>query len=450
MKKILLSTLILSLTLLSNNFAEAKTVKKAKIIKTYSYKGDYYAVGVDAFKKGNFDKAGSNFERVVRINPRNVNARYYLAQVYLRENRISDATDQYNRIILLAPTSEAAICSQKGLSLIRQAIIEKNTSLPDGFENYKDNYLSYVLSNDGQIMKWASFPVNVYIEPNKDKPLAQKAFDMWQSGSKKLVSFNFINSPDQAQITVDFRDKLESTSTKESYIAGYSKPYYQGDNIVKSEIHILAVDPDSGKDLEDDFIEFSTLHEIGHSLGFKGHSPNSNDIMYSSSTTPRLTLTQRDLNTLYVFYKIDKAQLASKTKGQGDLKLQQALDYVKSTPNKAVGWANLGDIYRGKKMYTEAINNYQKAISLEPQKADLYNLLGVTYLAKGDKTNAYTNLKKACDLDTSNSFFLYQFVNFCANTGQKDVGKNYLNNFIKTNPESTSDEKIQKLIKLYN
>lgn len=445
MKKIALSLLILSLTLLNNSFANAKTNK------TYSYKGDYYAVGVDAFNKGYFDKAGANFEHAVKLNPRNVNARYYLAQVYLRENRITDATEQYHRIIILAPASEAAICSQKGLSLIRQAMMEKvAATLPGEFDNYKDNYLNYVLSNDGQIMKWASFPLNVYIEPKKQKPLAQRAFEMWQNGSNKLVSFNFVDSPAKAQITVDFKDKLESTSTKESYIAGYSKPYYQGDNIVKSEIHILAVDPDSKKDLADDFIEFSTLHELGHSLGFKGHSPDSNDIMYSSSSTSRLNLTQRDLNTLYVFYKIDKKELASSTKGQSDVKLQQALAYVKATPDKAVGWANLGDIYRGKKMYTEAINNYQKAISIEPGKADLYNLLGVTYLAKGDGSNAYTNLKKACDLDNSNSFYLYQFVNFCANTGQKDVGKTYLDKFIKANPDSISDDKIQKLLKLYH
>lgn len=448
MKKIILCSLILSLALLNNNFADAKTSKTAK---TYNYRGDYYAVGLDAFNKGAFDKAESNFEHVVKVNPKNVNARYYLAQVYLRENRISEATEQYNRIIILAPTSEAAVCSQKGISLIRQAIITKDaTVLPDEFANYKDNYLSYVLSNDGQIMKWAAFPINVYIEPKKQKPLVQKAFETWQEGSNKLVSFNFVNTPNDAQITVDFKNKLETTSTKESYIAGYSKPYYQGNNIVKSEIHILAIDPDTKKDLEDNFITFSALHEIGHSLGFKGHSPNQNDVMFASASVSRLALTQRDLNTLYVFYKINKEELANQTKGQSDVKLQQALSYVKSTPNKAVGWANLGDIYRGKKMYSDAINNYQKAISLEPGKADLYNLLGVTYLAKGDTTNAYTNLQKACDLDTSNSFFLYQFVNFCANTGHKEVGQTYLNNFVKANPDSTSDEKIQKLMNLYN
>lgn len=418
------------------------------------FAADYFFVGVDCFNKGVYDKAASNLEHAVKINPKNVNARYYLAQVYLKQNRINDAKTQYDKIIVLAPASKAALLSQKGLSFIRQAEMGITVTSASGLSNdelakYSDNYLDYVLTSDGKIFKWASFPVTVYIEPKSQKDLAQKAFKQWQEKSNNLVSFKFVPQTAQAQITVDFKDKLETDSGKESYIAGYSKPYYQGENIVKSEIHILDKNPDTGEAISDDFISFALLHEIGHSLGFKGHSSDEKDVMAPSATNPKTTLTQRDINTLNVFYKITPEVLTTRNKGTTDVQLQQALDYVKKTPDKAVGWSNLGDIYRSKKMYSDAIQNYQKAISIEPDKAETYNLLGATYLDMKDTKNAYTNLKKACDLDKSNVFYIYQFAKLCLTTGQKEIGKNYLNNFIKTNPESTSDEKIQSLLKQY-
>ena len=414
------------------------------------FAGDYYFVGIDAFKKGCYDKASANLEHAIKINPQNVSARYYLAQSYLSQKRVADATEQYNRIIILAPNSDAAILSQKGLSLIKQSYLGKQVNVSeDALACYKDNYIDYVLTNDGQIVKWASFPLNVYIEPKKQKNAAQIAFQQWQTRSDKLVSFNFVNTPEKAQITVDFKNKLETSSTKESFIAGFSKPYYKDDKIVKSEIHILVIDPDTAKEFDDTFINFSTLHEIGHSLGFRGHSPDENDVMSATATTAKSNLTKRDINTLNVFYKIDKKALLARNSGQTDVKLQQAMAYVKNSPEKSVGWANLGDIYRSKKMYSEAIKNYQKAISIEPEKAELYNLIGTTYSASGDNQNAFLNLKKTCDLDKSNIFYLYQFAQLCLTTGHKDVGKSYINAYLKSNPQSGSDEKIQNLLKLY-
>lgn len=414
-----------------------------------AFAGDYYIVGVDCFKKGLYEQSSRSLEHAVRVSPKNVDARYYLAQCYLSQNRLQEAQEQYNRIIILAPHSNAAILSQKGLSLIRQSYLEagQKTKSTGDFSQFGDNYLSYVIGADGNPKKWASFPITVYIQPKKPKNLAMNACMKWQESTKGLVKFKFVNDP-KAQITIDFRDKLESTSTKEGYIAGYSKPYYQGDYIVKSDIHILAVDPDTAKPLEDSFIEYSTLHELGHSLGFKGHSPNNNDVMYGQANDAKSSLTQRDVNTMSLLYKLDKKTLLAKTQGSSDVQLKEAQDYVKKAPEKSVGWANLGDVYRGKKMYKEAIKSYQKAVSLEPNKAELHNLLGTAYVASGDYKSAFSSLKTACDLDKSNIYYLYQFGQVCANTGQKEVGKTYLNSYLKANPSSANDEKIQNLLKI--
>lgn len=415
------------------------------------FAGDYYLVGVDAFKKGVYDKAASNLEHAIRINPKNVNARYYLAQVYLMQNRIFDATAQYNRIIILSPGSDAAILSQKGLSLIQQSYSKTNSIASiNELDKYKDNYLDYVLTDGGDIKKWASFPLTVYIEPNAQKSAVQKAFEQWQTKTKNLVSFNFAESPEKAKITVYFKNKLESTSTKENFIAGYSKPYYQGIHLSKSEISILAINPKTQKEFSSDFIFATTLHELGHSLGFVGHSPNQQDIMSASADTLKMELTKRDINTMNIFYRIDKKTFLARKTGQTDLKLQQALDYIKQMPEKSVGWVNLGDIYRSRKMYSDAIISYKKAIEIEPDKANTYTLIGSAYRLKGDKQEAYLSLKKACDLEKSNAVYLSYFVELCLEINKKDVGRNYVNAYLQANPQGRSDAQIQNLLRLLN
>lgn len=401
-----------------------------------TFAADYYLVGVDAFKKGCYDQALPNLEHAVRINPKNVNARYYLAQIYLLQNRVQDASDQYNRIILIAPSSDAAILSQRGISLIYKSYIGENgLASADDLARYKDNYLDYVLTGSGDINKWAAFPVSVYIEPKKQKDDAKKAFDQWQDKTSKLVSFTYVDSPEKAGITVSFVDKMENSSTKKSYEAGDSKPYYQGNKIIKSEIRILTKDPETGEALEDNYIMATALHEMGHSLGFVGHSPKAEDVMSARSDSPKTVLTVRDINTMCLFYKIDKKTLMARNSGQTDLKLQQALDYVKNSPEKAVGWANLGDIYRNKKMYKESIGYYQKALSIEPDSANMYAILGSVYLDSGDKQNAFVNMQKSCDLEPSNRYYLAQFVKLCKLMGKDSVAKSYADAYQKANPK---------------
>lgn len=414
------------------------------------FSGDYYLVGVDAFKKGAYNKAASNLEHAVRINPKNVNARYYLAQVYLSQNRKNDALEQYQRIILIAPLSDAARLSGKGVSYIMTPVnstkIASNTSLTNSIG---DNYLDYVLNGAGEIARWKTFPIKVYIQPSNQTNPVKEAFKTWQKSSNNLVSFIYSQDKNNAQITVNFVDKLETSSTKEGFLSGASKPYYQDGWMSKSEIKLMTKDPNTSQSLTSNMFLSVALHEIGHSLGFAGHSPNENDIMYPVAYKEKTVLTQRDLNTLKMVYSVNRTYARSINHGIDDKKLQEALNYTKFMPEKYVGWANLGDIYAQKGQYKDSVKNYKKAIAIEPQKADLYNLLANVYAKSGDTQNAFQNYKKACDLDKENIFMLYQFVQMASQTPYKNVAKGYLDSYIKKNPQSISDEKIQSLLLLY-
>lgn len=360
-------------------------------------------------------------------------------------NIICAAFARENNFIIIAPVDDFPSL-QDGLYPIGNSKKANKAKSPQ----YKDNYLDYVLSSDGRAVKWPSFPLKVYIQPTKQRNIAQRAFLQWQSSSNNLVSFVFVDSPQNAQITVNFFGSLESTPTQQAFISGYSKPYYVNNCISKSDIYILTVNPRTKTEMSDDFILFSTLHEIGHSLGFKGHSPDSNDIMTMQMDRIHTTITPRDINTLKLFYSADYKTLSQSAQRAFNIKLAQAQDYVRMHPEKSTGWANLGDIYRDKKLYQEAIRNYNQAISLEPEKAEYYNLVGMVYYNVGDSRNAFMNLKKAVDYEPSNVFYLYQFAFVCYKIGQGQMGSSYVNEFIRQNPQSISDDKIQSLLRLYN
>ena len=409
-----------------------------------SFAVDYYAKGVTQYKCGNYEAAAKNFEYAVKLNPKDVNSRYYLALAYIKQNYVYGAQKQYNRIILLAPESEAAKLSQQGLSLIRQAELGKNIKKADtNSATIENNYIQYVLTN-GNIAKWMKMPITVYIEPKKQKGVVQKSFEKWQAATDGLIKFAFSQNPN-SQITVKFKDTLENKTEQSSFVAGYSKPYYKNGNLSKSEITILAIDPDTGETIDDDIIAFTALHEIGHSLGLNGHSTDENDVMFESSEEPKENLSLRDINTIKLLYTVDAQRLEQILKGGQGKKLEQLLAYVKKFPNKAVGYGNLGDYYKSKNEFAKAIQAYQKAIAIEPASAEYYNLLGTTYEKAGDATKAFSNLKRACDLEPSNDFYLNQFVKACKTPEQKQVAKIYLQKFKKAYPSNKNNENIRNL-----
>src|SRR5574344_156403 len=352
------------------------------------YAGDFYVQGVRAYNSGDYVKAYKYFERVVKINPRNVNARYYLSQIDIKNGYVSDAVDKYNKIIVIAPDSQAARLSQRGLSLIRSSGTKTaQVAKINELERYKDNYFGYVLKDDGSISKWQTFPLTVYIQPNANSNSVRKAFLQWQNSSKNLVSFRFVATPSNAKIKVTFKSKLESTSTDKEFFAGFSTPSYKGKYISQSTICLLTQNPKTKRSFDTNEIYATVLHEIGHSLGFVGHSPNENDVM--SATTyegePKMSLTKRDINTLNMLYRASQKNVLSNKNNNTNLKIKQAEEYIKTTPNKYIGWSNLGDIYFNQKKYNEAEKYYQKAIAIEPDRANLYNSLGATYRLSGNK-----------------------------------------------------------------
>ena len=72
---------------------------------------------------------------------------------------------------------------------------------------------------------------------------------------------------------------------------------------------------------------------------------------------------------------------------------------------RAVVYNNRGTAYFNKEGYDQAIQNYDKAIELNPNFAEAYNNRGNAYEDKGEYDQAIQDYNKAIELDPENAEF---------------------------------------------
>lgn len=129
--------------------------------------------------------------------------------------------------------------------------------------------------NSASAAIWNKRSFNVYIVTNPKSYIMKKAFGRWQSATNKFVQFNFVDNPQQADITCLYVEKLEGLAV------GLNQNSTLGDKIVDSKVY-LANKTLYNRILTDDEYYRIMLHEIGHALGLP-HSKNLNSIMREST-----------------------------------------------------------------------------------------------------------------------------------------------------------------------
>jgi D-alanyl-D-alanine carboxypeptidase len=67
-------------------------------------------------------------------------------------------------------------------------------------------------------------------------------------------------------------------------------------------------------------------------------------------------------------------------------------------PDKADAYFNMGNVYSDQKNYSQAISAYQKAISIDPDYADAYYNMGVAYAEQGKYSAAITAFQQAISI----------------------------------------------------
>jgi predicted Zn-dependent protease len=306
---------------------------------------------------GNYEAARQSFELVIQMvppeNPLAAKAR----------NNISWLTKQQ---ITLASNSD------KAAQVIRTSMSR----------NSKDNYLTHVIP-EGKIVHFSPsrMPVRVYIVGGSSVPgwnagmnqAVIYAMHTWERGTFGKVSFAQTYNPANADIIVRWQRNFGDN------ILGVSPFQTTGDTIVRSDINLAVCYPGTSTPIPMGDLKAIAVHEMGHAIGIRGHSPYPDDIMYYSETRHQATLSQRDINTIGMLYKLDAdvqnntAMSTAMTKRYYEL---YELGYQAQVGNRP----------------TDAISYYRQCMQINRNQPEAKFNLGALLINEGNKLARQNNL----------------------------------------------------------
>ena len=287
--------------------------------------------------------------------------------------------------------------------------------------NIGDNYIEQAPS-DANIIRWNknSFPLKVYIDsknltglPDYYTSAVSRALSQWDK-SVDFVSFKTTEKKNNAQIIIQF-DKMPDNICDNNgvckFVVGYTSPKISGHRLKNMKITIYDKNP-AGEYFSDKEVYNTVLHEMGHALGIMGHSYSTDDLMYLQTQgndifTPYREdfhyLSGNDVNTLKLLYMLeptitDKPYTSKKgliytpvilgsREEIAQKKVEEAKDYINSSPDIAVGYINLAGAYADLKEYKKALDALQSAL-------DTANTDNEKFIIYYNYAYIYMNMKK--------------------------------------------------------
>lgn len=453
-----------------------------------AYSVDYFQAGIKAYKEGKFSKSEYYFKQASNKYPQNNLYRYWYAQMLLSHGKHKRAQAEYEKIIELAPQSEAAKKSIKAIVSLqahdnskKQREYSTSVHSKENLENklkantingIGENYIFNAVCN-GKVMRWDSkkMPVKIYIQQSDPvyKEVIVESINDWVHSAQGNLSYVLVNTPQSANIMVYLAAKVDDSSAaneKSGYVTGLTQPVYNG-NLLKHVNIKLSTKTITGKPHSKTSFYNTVLHEFGHAFGIYGHSPNEKDVMYAISkedgSETKTPLSKRDQNTINLLYRLDpeisngdkKSKKESKVNdlilGNSDFRLNQKLkeaqNYVKQTPRHPKSWSDLADAYADMKKYPEAIKTYKKALSFDKNYEQALNGLAKIYIAKSDDANAIIQYEKLMKINPGSVNYAYGYATLLKKTNQKEKAMSVLNNLYANNPKAHNEPAIRALEK---
>lgn len=372
----------------AGNYPKAQTSLKtalALLEKTHAPKHRNIAVvanllGFAEFKLNNYPAARSHIQRSLSICnlPENQDAfksvilsqHVLLGEMGMASGQYEDARAAYAKALQLAQA--------QGNSAYFPEI---NRALAD-IAN-RDEGPDYLKAVTATVTRWSypEQPILVYVDQGtsfKDwRPsnitLVHDAFDEWQRALDGQLNFQFVSDPQEADIRVGWVDSPmgkqegDDPDASSAMKSGYCRYQYLGGYLYRDDITI-ALHAKDGSPSPDSSLYRTTLHEVGHAIGLRGHSANPADTLFPHNSYVdgnRKGLSARDIQTARLLY----AMPPQVTNPQG-IHLVRYSEFVrlKLEASKAYNAKN----------YPLSFSTFQQALGIYAQDPDVRYWMGLS------------------------------------------------------------------------
>jgi predicted Zn-dependent protease len=176
------------------------------------------------------------------------------------------------------------------------------------------------------------FPLRVRVEPPRFEPsladefdddkepaayvdAAWKALDDWQTALGGVVTFERVGGNDDADLTIRLIGQVGPAPEEGVQVLGTTSMHeacdIRGTSVFEDRVDVEFAVPEIRIYLADlhgllppDQVGRNVLHEIGHALGMRGHSPIPADLMYEVARDRRVDrLSREDVNSFRALYR---------------------------------------------------------------------------------------------------------------------------------------------------
>lgn len=267
----------------------------------------HHNLGLVYSKMGRMQESVDELKLAVELNPQGAMSWLTLGGAYQTSGRLEEALETYKETLKRFPDLPDK-AELKGL--ISKLKEEAGRQKASSGESETDTYFRQVTTETP--IRWCanSQPVRIAITDGTGvrnfqpefMEIAKGSFIDWVNAAKGLVRIQFISDPREADITVVWTsDPKELPNPAEAGFADFS---YRGNCLLKGTIKLLTVPMDRTQAVSANQLRKACMHEVGHILGLRGHSPDPRDVMFYSLPIEDKWLmpSERDVATLVRLY----------------------------------------------------------------------------------------------------------------------------------------------------
>lgn len=346
------------------------------------------------------DSAIEEYKQAVAIDDQRPEFWYSLGSVYQSAGRSTEAIDTFKQFLKRFPDNPRCKLVKSGLTILEKELKTRPASSSINGDDYFGDATKL-----GEA-KWAAtrMPLTVCIlsglNVDEFKPeyadLAKEAFLSWASASAGKVSFQFVEKPNNADITL--RWSTNSKDLSQPAEGGEAKVMRRGERINSATIVVLTIMPVKELVMNDQLMHFICLHEIGHALGIVGHSPNRADVMYCSIplSFDKCALTERDAKTLQHIYLNDVKPISATKTSAGFVDAQAEELALDQAARKQFENGNIEESIR---LYRKASDQYPSSHFLKTNLASVLNNGGLSAFKEQNFEKAIGLFEQALEIE---------------------------------------------------